>query len=138
MACPVDPLLGVLGSPMWQCFSSGGQAECCIVVLFCQTGGLMSQQSEDRSLRTQARPRFLGYDMAVTIYRPESRSRASGVRVRIRRLFRLDILSLMAPSRRWGGTRGHGDFPTMGVVRSSQLQRFFCRTIETCWLAPGQ
>ena len=22
----------------------------------------------------------------------------------------------------------------MGVVRSSQLQKFFCRTIETCWL----
>ena len=26
----------------------------------------------------------------------------------------------------------------MGVVRSSQLQSFFCRKIETCWLAPGK
>ena len=58
----------------------------------------MGQESEDESLRSQARPRFLGEDMAGTIYRPESRSRASEVRARIKRLFRLDILSLMAPS----------------------------------------
>ena len=38
-----DPHLGFLGSPREQCFSSGGQAECCIVVLDCQTGGLVGQ-----------------------------------------------------------------------------------------------
>ena len=58
----------------------------------------MGQESEDGSLRTQSRPRFLGEDMAGTIYRPESRSRASEVSARIRRSLRLDILSLMAPS----------------------------------------
>ena len=36
----VHPLWGFLGSPREQCFSSGGQAECCIVVLDCQTRGL--------------------------------------------------------------------------------------------------
>ena len=39
----VDPHLEFLGSPRGQCFSSGGQAECCIVVLDCQTGGLVGQ-----------------------------------------------------------------------------------------------
>ena len=33
----VDPHLGFLGSPRGQYFSSGGQAECCIVVLDCKT-----------------------------------------------------------------------------------------------------
>ena len=79
----VDPHLGFLGSPRGQCFPSGGQAECCIVVLDCQTGRLVVQESEDGSLRTQARPRFLGEDMAGTIYRPETKSRASEVRARI-------------------------------------------------------
>ena len=37
----VDPHWGFLGSPRGQCFSSGGQGECCIVVLDCQTGGLL-------------------------------------------------------------------------------------------------
>ena len=58
----------------------------------------MGQYSEDGSLRTQARPRFLGEDMAGTIYRPESRSRASEVRAMIRLSLMLDILSLMAPT----------------------------------------
>ena len=58
----------------------------------------MGQKSENGSLRTQARPRFLGEDMAGAIYRPESRSRAYEVRARIIRLLRLDIMSLMAPS----------------------------------------
>ena len=93
----VDPNLGFLGSPRRQCFSSGGQAECCIVVLDCHTGRFVVQMSENGSLRNQARPRFLGEDMAGTIYTPESRSHASEVRVRIRRSLRLDILSLMAP-----------------------------------------
>ena len=39
----VDPHLGFQGSPGGQCFSSGGQAECCIVVLESQTGGLVGQ-----------------------------------------------------------------------------------------------
>ena len=26
----------------------------------------------------------------------------------------------------------------MGVVRSSQLQIIFCRTIKTCWFSPGK
>ena len=39
----VDPHLGFQGSPGRQCFSSGGQAECCIVVLESQTGGLVGQ-----------------------------------------------------------------------------------------------
>ena len=39
----VDPHLGILGRPRGQCFSSGEQAECCIVVLDCQTGGLVGQ-----------------------------------------------------------------------------------------------
>ena len=65
----VDPHLRFLGSPRGQCFSSGGQAECCIVVLDCQTGGLLGQYSKDGSLRTQARPKFLGEDMVGTIYR---------------------------------------------------------------------
>ena len=39
----------------------------------------MGQYSEDGSLGTQARPRFLGEDMAGTIYRPESRYRASAL-----------------------------------------------------------
>ena len=39
----VDHHLGYLGSPRGQCFSSGGQAECCIVVLDCQSGGLVIQ-----------------------------------------------------------------------------------------------
>ena len=39
----VDPPLGFLGSPRGQCFSSGGQAECSIVVLDCQSGGLVGQ-----------------------------------------------------------------------------------------------
>ena len=39
----VDPHLGILGSPRGQWFSTGGQAECCIVVLDCQTGGLVGQ-----------------------------------------------------------------------------------------------
>ena len=39
----VDAHLGFLGSPRGQCFSSGGQAECCIVVLVCQTGELVGQ-----------------------------------------------------------------------------------------------
>ena len=56
----VESQFGFLGSPRRQCFSSGGQAECCIVVLDCQTGGLVGQYSEDESLRTQGRPRFLG------------------------------------------------------------------------------
>ena len=38
----VDPHLGILGRPRGQCFSSGKQAECCIVVLHCQTGGLVA------------------------------------------------------------------------------------------------
>ena len=94
----VDPHLGLLGSPRGQCFSSGGQSECCVVVLDCQTGGLVVQESDNKSLRTQARLRFLGEAMAGTIYRPESRSRASEVRARIRRSLRLEFLSLMAPS----------------------------------------
>ena len=56
----VDPHWGILGRPRGQYYSSGEQAECCIVVLDCQSGGLVGQESEDRSLRTQARPRFLG------------------------------------------------------------------------------
>ena len=59
----VDPHLGFLRSPRGQCFLSGGQSGCCIVVLDCQTGGLVGQYSEDGSLRSQARPRFLGEDM---------------------------------------------------------------------------
>ena len=55
----------------------------------------MGQESEDGCLRTQARPRILGEGMAGTIYRPESISRASEVRARIRQSLRLDILSLM-------------------------------------------
>ena len=39
----VGPHLGILGSPRGQGFSSGGQAECGIVVLDCQTGGLVGQ-----------------------------------------------------------------------------------------------
>ena len=39
----VDPHLWFLGSPRGQCFSSGGQAECCIVVLNCQIGGRVGQ-----------------------------------------------------------------------------------------------
>ena len=58
----------------------------------------MGQSSEDGSLRTQARPRFLGEDMAGTIYTPESRSRASEVREMIRLSLSLDILTLMASS----------------------------------------
>ena len=38
-----DPHLGFLGSPRGQSFASGGQAECCIVVLDCQIGGLVGQ-----------------------------------------------------------------------------------------------
>ena len=48
----VYPHLGFLGRPRGQCFSSGGQAESCIVVLDCQSGGLVGQQSEDGSVRT--------------------------------------------------------------------------------------
>ena len=39
----VDAHLGFLGSPRGQCFSSGRQAECCIVVLDCQTGGILGK-----------------------------------------------------------------------------------------------
>ena len=39
----VDPHMGFLGSPRRQCFSSGGQTECCIIILDCQTGGLVGQ-----------------------------------------------------------------------------------------------
>ena len=39
----VDPHLGLLGSPRGQCFSSGGPAESCIIVLDCQAGGLVGQ-----------------------------------------------------------------------------------------------
>ena len=39
----VDPHLGFLGSSRGQCFSSGGQAECCNVVLDCQTGGIVGK-----------------------------------------------------------------------------------------------
>ena len=39
----VDPHLVFLGSPRGQCFSSGGLAEGCIVVLDCQTGALVGQ-----------------------------------------------------------------------------------------------
>ena len=39
----VDPHLGFLGSPRRQCFTSGEQAEFCIVVLDCQSGGLVGQ-----------------------------------------------------------------------------------------------
>ena len=39
----VDPHLGFLGSHRGQCFSSGGQEECCIIVLNCQFGGLVGQ-----------------------------------------------------------------------------------------------
>ena len=42
-AVQVDPHLGFLDSPRGLCFSSGGQAECCFVVLDCQTGGLVGQ-----------------------------------------------------------------------------------------------
>ena len=42
-AVQVDTYWGFLGSPRGQCFSSGGQAECCIVVLDCQTGGFVAQ-----------------------------------------------------------------------------------------------
>ena len=94
----VDPHLRLLGSPRGQSFSFGWQAECCIAVLDCQTGGLVGQLSDDKSLRTQAKLRFLGEAMARTIYRPESRSRASEVSARIRRSLRLEFLSLMAPS----------------------------------------
>ena len=39
----VDPLLRFLGSPRGQCFSSGGQAECCIVIQDFHTGGIVGQ-----------------------------------------------------------------------------------------------
>ena len=89
-------------------------------VLHCSSGlpnwrVLVGQLSEDGSLRTQARPSFLGEDMAGTIYTPESRSRASEVRERIRRSFRLDILSLIAPT-----CRGV-DHEAMGVFQQWEL-----------------
>ena len=56
----VDPHLGFLVSPRRQCFSSVEQEECCIVVLDCQTGGLVGKYFVDGILRTQARPSFLG------------------------------------------------------------------------------
>ena len=43
----VDPHWGILGRPRGQCFSSGGQAECCIVVWIAKLEGLWA-----RSLRT--------------------------------------------------------------------------------------
>ena len=49
----VESQFGFLGSPRVQCFSSGGQAECCIVVLDLQTGGLVGKSSEDGCVRTQ-------------------------------------------------------------------------------------
>ena len=39
----VDPHLGFLGNPRGQCSSSREQAECRIVLLDCQTGGLVGQ-----------------------------------------------------------------------------------------------
>ena len=42
-AVQVDPHWVFLGSPRGQCFSSGGQAECFIVDLDRQTGGLVGQ-----------------------------------------------------------------------------------------------
>ena len=57
----VAPHLGFLGSTRGQCFSSGGQAECCIVVLDCQTGGLLAS-----SLRTEVREPKLGLGFGVS------------------------------------------------------------------------
>ena len=58
----------------------------------------MGQESEDGSLRTQARLRFRGMDMAGTLCRAELRSHESEVRSRIRLWLRLEFLSMLAPS----------------------------------------
>ena len=44
-----DPHWGFLASPRGQCFSSGGQAECCIVVWIVKLEGLWAS-----SLRTES------------------------------------------------------------------------------------
>ena len=68
---------------------TGGRGSVCVS----QT--LVPIEPKNGSLRTQARLRILGEDMAGTMDRTESRSRASEVRARIRRTHRLDFLSLM-------------------------------------------
>ena len=68
----------------------------------------MGQESEDGSLRTQARLRFRGKDMAGTLCRAELRSHASEVRSRFRLWLRFEFLSMWAPSGRGGIMRPWG------------------------------
>ena len=67
MVSPVDPHLGFLGSPRGQCFSSGGQAVCCIVVLDCQLEGFLAG-----SLRTEVLDPKLRLGSWVRIWQAQS------------------------------------------------------------------
>ena len=75
--------------------------------------------------------------MGDTIYRPESRCRASEVRAKIRRSLNLDILS-RRPHWKVGWIMRPWVFSHDGSCEKLPTAKIFCRTIETCWLAPGQ
>ena len=57
----VDPLLGFLVTHTGH-FSSGGSVECCALALEFPIRGLVGQECEHRSLRTQARVWLQGED----------------------------------------------------------------------------
>ena len=94
----VDPHLAFLGSPRGNVFLLEGRKSAALWRRNSHTGGLVGQNCEEGSVRTQARLRFWVKIMAGTLCRAKSKSHASEVRARIRRRLRLKFLFRMAPS----------------------------------------